>query len=99
VPIALCGRSLTVALTDPTNLALIDELSFRTGCRIRVVIAAQDEIRRASARLYCGLGGIELDLGSDSTPYADDIPLADLLVCTSSRMGRDPGSARRSRHG
>jgi hypothetical protein len=39
LPLAVDGGSLTVAMSDPTDLALIDELRFRTGRRIMVLIA------------------------------------------------------------
>ncbi len=40
-------KILRVAMTDPTNLKLIDDLQFSTGCQILPVLAAEDEIRQA----------------------------------------------------
>lgn len=40
-------KSLRVAMTDPTNLKLIDDLQFATGCKIIPVLAAEDEIGQA----------------------------------------------------
>ena len=40
-------KTLRVAMTDPTNLKLIDELQFASGCRVLPVLASEDEIRRA----------------------------------------------------
>lgn len=40
-------KVLRVAMTDPTNLKLIEELQFSSGCRILPVLASEDEIRRA----------------------------------------------------
>ncbi|NOQ42733.1 MAG: hypothetical protein GQ563_09600 [Desulfuromusa sp.] len=40
-------KSLRVAMTDPTNLKLIDDLQFATGCKIIPVLAAEDEISQA----------------------------------------------------
>lgn len=40
-------KVLRVAMTDPTNLKLIDDLQFATGCRVLPVLAAEDGIRQA----------------------------------------------------
>ncbi len=37
-------KALRVAMTDPTNLPLIEELQFSTGCRILPVVAGEEEI-------------------------------------------------------
>ena len=47
MPVALNNRKLTVAMTDPTNYAVIDELSFLTGYIIVPVITP--ELRLVSA--------------------------------------------------
>jgi len=38
---------LVVALADPTDLTVIDELSFATGLEIRPVLASEEELERA----------------------------------------------------
>ncbi len=45
---------LVVALADPSNLALLDEIAFATGMAVTPVIAAEAEIERALARLLDG---------------------------------------------
>ena len=40
-------KTLRMAMTDPTNLKLIDDLQFATGCKILPVLAAEDEISQA----------------------------------------------------
>lgn len=40
-------KNLRVAMADPTNLKLIDDLQFATGCKIFPVLAAEDEIGQA----------------------------------------------------
>jgi hypothetical protein len=39
-------------MADPSNLAVVDELSFRTGRRIKIVLAGDREITSAVRRLY-----------------------------------------------
>ena len=40
-------KILRIAMTDPTNLQLVDDLQFATGCRVIPVLAAEDEIEQA----------------------------------------------------
>ena len=40
-------KTLRMAMTDPTNLKLIDDLQFSTSCKIIPVVAAEDEIATA----------------------------------------------------
>ena len=40
-------KLLRVAMIDPTNLKLIDDLQFTTGCKIIPVLAVEDEIEQA----------------------------------------------------
>lgn len=43
---------LLVAMSDPTNLTLIDDLQFITDCRVRPALAPDAEIRAAVERCY-----------------------------------------------
>jgi type IV pilus assembly protein PilB len=52
MPVARDGNVLTVALTDPTDLAAIDEIGFATGLRVRAVLARRTHIRHGLARHY-----------------------------------------------
>jgi hypothetical protein len=52
LPIAADTNTLTVAMGDPSNIASVDELSFRTGRRIKVMIAGEREVAAAARRLY-----------------------------------------------
>lgn len=44
---------LVVAMTDPTNLTVIDSLQFMTGCRIKPALASAAAIGAAIDRHYC----------------------------------------------
>jgi len=46
-PMAADHTTLTVAMADPTNLGLSDELRFRTNRRVKVFIAGDREIAEA----------------------------------------------------
>jgi hypothetical protein len=47
-------RTLYVALTDPTNLKPVDELSFRLGLKVRVSVASETELERVIRHHFYG---------------------------------------------
>jgi type II secretion system (T2SS) protein E len=51
-PMAVDTSTITVAMSDPTNLALADELRFRTGRRVKVCIGGDREIAEAIRTHY-----------------------------------------------
>ncbi len=54
VPYAADPTYLWVAMADPTNVGVIDELAFRTGRHVKLSIAGDREIARAVRRLFLG---------------------------------------------
>lgn len=52
VPFAKQSRFLDVAMTDPTNLGIIDELRIRTQLNIRPYLTGPKMMERAIARFY-----------------------------------------------
>jgi type IV pilus assembly protein PilB len=52
VPIAEIGNSITVAIDDPTDDAIVAELAASTGSRINVVTSTRASLQRAFARAY-----------------------------------------------
>ncbi|RME74877.1 MAG: hypothetical protein D6776_04350, partial [Planctomycetota bacterium] len=52
VPVALEGERLVVAVPDPLDFELIDQLKFLTGREIRAVAAPEDALLRALERLF-----------------------------------------------
>ncbi len=52
VPIAVHGSTLVVAIVDPGNYHAIDDLKFLTGLNIECVVASDEDITKARARLY-----------------------------------------------
>src|SRR5512141_1791453 len=60
--------NVTVAMSDPTNLAVVDEIRFRTGRRVKVCIGGDHEVAEAVRRHYPAEGDVEaiaLDLDGD----------------------------------
>ncbi|MFQ5849491.1 MAG: type IV-A pilus assembly ATPase PilB [Candidatus Binatia bacterium] len=52
VPLKLLGSTLTIAMSDPTNLAAINEVKFITGYGVRVVLAHGSEIKKILDRRF-----------------------------------------------
>jgi type IV pilus assembly protein PilB len=52
LPLRRVGRTLTVAMANPTNLEAIDELRFSTGYDIEPVVAGEYSLRRAVEKYY-----------------------------------------------
>lgn len=51
-PVDRIGDTLTVALSDPSNIVLVDELKLLTKCKIVPVISFESDIREAIQRYY-----------------------------------------------
>lgn len=60
VPLDRVGQTLSVAIGDPSNVAVLDELTFRTGFRIQPVVAPESQIKSAIDRLYGTSHDLEL---------------------------------------
>ena len=52
VPIHRAGSTLTVAMSNPRNVAAIDDVAFLTGCRVAPVVALGPALEAALARYY-----------------------------------------------
>jgi type IV pilus assembly protein PilB len=65
MPFAIAGKFLDVAMADPTNLGIIDELRIRTQLNIRSYLAGPWMIERAIFRHY---GGANPQIGTRVGP-------------------------------
>src|SRR5689334_12493881 len=84
LPVNRAGATLIVAMSDPSNIYAIDDLKFRTGLNIEVVVASEVAIDEAITRYYEKqvtyddvLGDIDADaveLGGEE----DDVNIVDL---------------------
>jgi len=54
IPISKLGNTLTVAMSDPTNIIAMDELKAFTNFNIDLVIAADQDIESAISNYYSG---------------------------------------------
>jgi len=54
LPLRLEGSVLVLAMSNPYDLTIIDELGFKLGKRIRAMLAVESAIKRAIKRYYFG---------------------------------------------
>jgi type IV pilus assembly protein PilB len=54
VPLARNGASLTIAMTDPTNVFAMDDIKFMTGYNVEPVVASEIAVTEALERYYAG---------------------------------------------
>ena len=66
IPVRLRGSTLYVAMANPFDVAIVDDIKFRTGYHVEALVATESEIRRAldrflnpTAALTETLGGVE----------------------------------------
>jgi type IV pilus assembly protein PilB len=58
IPINRVGPKLTLAMTDPSNIVVIDEIKFMTGYNVEPVVASETEIIDAIKKYYGGGGNV-----------------------------------------
>ncbi len=52
LPVALAGKQLTVAIADPVNLPILEDLAFSTGCEVSAVVADEEAGTKGLDRHY-----------------------------------------------
>src|ERR1700726_2173077 len=52
VPLSRVGSTLTIAMTDPTNVFAMDDIKFMTGFNVEPVVASESAIAAAIDKLY-----------------------------------------------
>ncbi len=65
---------LVVAVPDPSDLAMLDEIAFATGMAVRPVLAAEAELERAIARLLDGRDVRPRPAGFEAREDAIELP-------------------------
>jgi type IV pilus assembly protein PilB len=73
VPLSRVGSTLTIAMTDPTNVFAMDDIKFMTGFTVEPVVASESAIVEAIGKFYGEqqatqeLDKVMKDLGGDET--------------------------------
>ena len=60
LPIRRNGTTLTIAVTDPTNVMALDEIKFMTGFQIETVVVAESQLQTALENIFGSEQALEL---------------------------------------
>jgi type IV pilus assembly protein PilB len=52
IPLSRSGATLTIAITDPTNVFAMDDIKFMTGYNVEPVVASETAVQEAIQRYY-----------------------------------------------
>jgi type IV pilus assembly protein PilB len=59
VPLSRVGSTLTIAMTDPTNVFAMDDIKFMTGFNVEPVVASETAIVEAIGKFYGAVESVE----------------------------------------
>jgi type IV pilus assembly protein PilB len=69
IPLSRSGATLTIAMTDPTNVFAMDDIKFMTGYNVEPVVASETEVDEALQRYY-GKAAVAAQVASDKAENA-----------------------------
>jgi type IV pilus assembly protein PilB len=72
MPVHRIRSFLTLAMMDPTDLDVIEDIRFRTGLSIQPVIAAENGIMSAISKYYGVSGAVRLKKSTEEIELAED---------------------------
>jgi type IV pilus assembly protein PilB len=75
IPVNKTGATLTLAMTDPTNIFAMDEITFMTGYRVEPVVASEESIREAIDRQFGSSRELELKKVMEDLSTVDEAAL------------------------
>ena len=84
IPVNRAGSTLILAIADPSNIFAIDDIKFLTGYNVEVVVASEEQIRRAVDRHYDKSSSLDDIMGDfDDTDMElvtedDDVDISEL---------------------
>ncbi len=86
VPLSRAGATLTIAMTDPTNVFAMDDVKFMTGYNVEPVVASETAVLDAIEKYYgAGSAGAAVTKGSSSAGGA--LPGESALELAARTMG------------
>jgi type IV pilus assembly protein PilB len=100
LPLEVQGRTLVVAIGDPLNTAVLEDLRFTTGADVRGVIGDATQLKKRILEHYGAEGSIgdaiaaaaKASVGSDAAQAASSLPVVRLLNSILHRAIRDRAS-------
>src|SRR4051812_45680962 len=74
VPLSRAGATLTIAMTDPTNVFAMDDIKFMTGYNVEPVVASETAVTDAISKYYSSSAAKNGGGGGVSMPSAQSSP-------------------------
>ena len=68
IPLSRSGATLTIAMTDPTNVFAMDDIKFMTGYNVEPVVASETAVVDAITKYYGKTGGTNGNGGGPAAP-------------------------------
>jgi type IV pilus assembly protein PilB len=68
VPLSRAGATLTIAMTDPTNVFAMDDIKFMTGYNVEPVVASETAVSDAITRYYPASAAPPVKISTSSEP-------------------------------
>src|ERR1700691_514494 len=68
VPLSRAGATLTIAMTDPTNVFAMDDIKFMTGYNVEPVVAAESAVVEAIQRYYPAVSKVAAKIAAKVAP-------------------------------
>jgi type IV pilus assembly protein PilB len=75
IPVNKTGATLTVGMSDPTNIFAMDEITFMTGYRVEPVVSSEEAILEAIDRYFGSSRELELKKVMDDLATVDEAAL------------------------
>ncbi|MCK4400787.1 Flp pilus assembly complex ATPase component TadA, partial [bacterium] len=88
IPIKLEGKVLTVALTDPSNLEFIDDLTLLLGYKINPMLAGELDVTKALKKYY-GIGAETIEEMMKQTSQTEAVKMAEPSVDNIEELATD----------
>jgi len=76
IPLSRSGATLTIAMTDPTNVFAMDDIKFMTGYNVEPVVASETAVIDAIAKYYGKSGGQSAGSGNGRDSGASALEVA-----------------------
>ncbi len=77
IPLHRMGYTITLAMSNPTNVLAIDDIKFRTGYNVEAVVSAETSIMKAIDKYYGSAGSSAEEM---TKTLGDDVNLAEFEV-------------------
>ncbi len=72
IPLSRAGATLTIAMTDPTNVFAMDDIKFMTGYNVEPVVASDSAVNDSLEKYYPAQHNKKIEVAGNSGPSALD---------------------------